>query len=324
MIGIFRKPEMACNFPSPLHSLYESKYLALTYSELLLVCDSVTINITNDMAKAVREETVKQTESKLWFKFRAGRITASRMKQACHTDPAMPSQSLVKAICYPEAYKICTQATQWGCQHETFALEQYTSSQSSKHQVFSVKNCGLFLNPKWPHLGASPDSIVACDCCGKGAVEIKCPLCNKDEDIEATVLNSKSCLIVVDGSIHLDKKHAYYYQVQTQIFVAKYHTAIFVSAHFLKVVLACILKGFTLILNFGMSVSAKQNISLRSAFYQNLLESGTQDQSKMPLQEPAHLQLVPQLQSAKLQNPQNIFTATVDSQNPQMAPPRQK
>ena len=212
---------MACNFPSPLHSLYESKYLALTYSELLLVCDSVTINITNDMAKAVREETVKQTESKLWFKFRAGRITASRMKQACHTDPAMPSQSLVKAICYPEAYKICTQATQWGCQHETFALEQYTSSQSSKHQVFSVKNCGLFLNPKWPHLGASPDSIVACDCCGKGAVEIKCPLCNKDEDIEATVLNSKSCLIVVDGSIHLDKKHAYYYQVQTQIFVCE-------------------------------------------------------------------------------------------------------
>ena len=115
------------NFPSPLHSLYESKYLALTYSELLLVCDSVTINIINDMAKAVREEIVKQTESKLWFKFRAGRITASRMKQACHTDPAMPSQSLIKVICYAEAYKICTQATQWGCQHETFALEQYTS-----------------------------------------------------------------------------------------------------------------------------------------------------------------------------------------------------
>ena len=51
--------------PLPLHSLYESKYLALTYSELLLIYDSVTIDITNDMTKAVREETVKQTESKL-------------------------------------------------------------------------------------------------------------------------------------------------------------------------------------------------------------------------------------------------------------------
>ena len=124
--------------------------------------------------------------------------------------------------------------------------------------------------------------------------------------------------------IHLNKKHAYYYQVQTQIFICEVAYCNFCVCTFLESSPSMHMKGFTLILNFGMSVSAKQNISLRSAFYQNLLESGTQDQSKMPLQEPAHLQLVPQLQSAKLQNPQNIFTATVDSQNPQMAPPRQK
>jgi len=34
---------------------------------------------------------------------RCGRITASKFKSACHTDPASPSISLITAICYPEA-----------------------------------------------------------------------------------------------------------------------------------------------------------------------------------------------------------------------------
>ncbi len=79
------------------------------------------------MAKAVEKETIQQASSKLWFKFRAGRITASQMKQACHTNSSMPSQSLVKAICYPEAFKFVTKATQWGCQHEATARDMYKS-----------------------------------------------------------------------------------------------------------------------------------------------------------------------------------------------------
>ena len=101
------------------------------------------------MAKAVEQETIQQASSKLWFKFRAGRITASRMKQACHTDPAMPSQSLIKTICYPEAYKFVSKATQWGCKHESTAHDHYKSSRCSRHHNFSL-NSGL--NPDWHHL----------------------------------------------------------------------------------------------------------------------------------------------------------------------------
>ena len=32
-----------------------------------------------------------------------------------------------------------------------------------------------------PYIGASPDAIVTCDCCGKGIVEIKCPYCFRDK-----------------------------------------------------------------------------------------------------------------------------------------------
>ena len=43
------------------------------------------------------------------------------------------------------------------------------------HTQFSCTPAGLVVNPEYPHLGASPDGWVNCDCCGRGVVEIKCP-----------------------------------------------------------------------------------------------------------------------------------------------------
>ena len=206
--------------PAPLPSLYNAKYLTHDYTDLLILCYSIDIGISNAMAAAVEQETRQQSSSKLWFKFRAGRITASRMKQACHTDTAMPSLSLIKMICYPEAYKFVSKATQWGCNHEATACDQYRLHQGSLHQKFTLRQSGLVLHPDWPHLGASPDSIIQCECCGPGVLEIKCPFCRKDEDVDAITSSSKSCLIASsDGSSHLDRNHRYYYQVQTQLFI---------------------------------------------------------------------------------------------------------
>ena len=62
----------------------------MEYHELLKVCETVEINVTNEMAIAVEKATRNQSNSKLWFKNRADRITASRMKAVCHTDAANP------------------------------------------------------------------------------------------------------------------------------------------------------------------------------------------------------------------------------------------
>jgi len=87
------------------------------------------------------------------------------------------------------------------------------------HEHFVVSDSGLNVNPQWPHLGASPDGIVNCDCCGKGSCEIKCPFCYKDATIQETSGQKNSCLIENNGNISLNKKHAYYFQVQAQIFI---------------------------------------------------------------------------------------------------------
>jgi hypothetical protein len=59
----------------------------------------------------VEKETRKQSGSRIWFRQRAGRITASKVKQVLGTKCDNPSKSLIKSICYPEAYQFSTVAT---------------------------------------------------------------------------------------------------------------------------------------------------------------------------------------------------------------------
>jgi len=40
------------------------------------------------------------------------------MKAVCHTNAGKPAQSLIKRICYPEAFSFKSKAIIWGCQHE--------------------------------------------------------------------------------------------------------------------------------------------------------------------------------------------------------------
>ena len=208
------------NFPQPLTSLKNVKYMGMNYHDLLKECDSVSLNITEKMVECVETATRDQSKSKLWYKFRAGRITASRMKTVCHTDSAKPSQSLIKGICYPEAFSFTRKATSWGCSHESEAREIYLKTSKSQHGDFSVAECGLFNNTEWPFVGASPDGIINCTCHGRGVLEIKCSFCHREASLQtAATEDKKFCLKVTDGKLHLDKSHAYYYQVQTQLFV---------------------------------------------------------------------------------------------------------
>jgi hypothetical protein len=43
-------------------------------------------------------------------------------------------------------------------------------------------------------------------------VEIKCPYCQRDSSI-----SDAECIQSSDGEMHLNKEHAYYYQIQFQL-----------------------------------------------------------------------------------------------------------
>jgi len=78
-----------------------------------------------------------------------------------------------------------------------------------------VTAAGLFIDSERPFVGASPDGIVNCTCCGKGVLEVKCPLRVKDGLPEEDKENF--CMTQKDGKWILRRDHAYYYQVQTQL-----------------------------------------------------------------------------------------------------------
>ena len=135
-----------------------------------------------------------------------------------YTNPKLPSKSLIKAICYPESVTFTSKATKWGCDHEKTAREVYLESIADYHTDLTVSDSGLVIHPDSAHLGASPDGIVNCSCCGAGVIEVKCPFsCTDISFLEATN-DSKFCLKSVgDGNYELKTDHSYYYQVQLQM-----------------------------------------------------------------------------------------------------------
>lgn len=210
--------------PRLLQSLFKPTYLEYNYSQLLeLANDHTEENITPTMVQSLANLTSDQSKSKHWFQYRAGRVTASRFRQVLHTDTHQPSVSLVKHICYPDVHRFSNPATAWGCEHEKSALQAYKSEVMLQHEGVNVSRCGFIVCEEHPFLGASPDALVQCDCCGLGVVEIKCPFCVNQASFEVAVDKSKNfCLDQLpEGIFKLKHDHSYFYQCQLQMFVTK-------------------------------------------------------------------------------------------------------
>ena len=148
------------------------------------------------------------------------------------------------------------------------------------HSNFSVCDVGLVINPKWPYLGATPDGKVSCTCCGKGIVEIKCPYCHKESTIDNATQDKNFCLKKdSSGKIYLDHSHAYYFQVQTQLFLTDLEYCDFCVSNRTRWMIY-ILSALVQTHNFGPTVSVKLIISLLHVFFQSCLESGTLAQTE--------------------------------------------
>ncbi|XP_061663721.1 uncharacterized protein LOC133493835 [Syngnathoides biaculeatus] len=207
--------------PAPLTSLYEEDNLALSLEELQELSRGVTLSLTGEMVIPVQRETIGQSNTKLWFRLRAGRITASQLRSACQSNPMNRLKSLVKKICYPGSHNCATKATRWGIQHEKVATFKYEKFMADDHTNFAVIDTGHHLNPRWPFLGASPDCLVRCSCFGMGVCEIKCPFSARDLTVDEAVKTPNCCLVsIANNAHHLSRNHPYYYRIQAQLHVS--------------------------------------------------------------------------------------------------------
>lgn len=163
------------DLPIVMSNIYDKSLLGADLATLIEVAPHKLLlyTVLPEQQRIVEEMTRQQSESRLWFRMRTGRVTASRFKAASRTCPDSPSKSLILSICHPELGKFSTAATRWGCHHEKQARDAYESFQRTKHEAFKVEESGFFINVDHGFIGASPDGLVNCKCCGNGVCEIK-------------------------------------------------------------------------------------------------------------------------------------------------------
>lgn len=222
--------------------LFDNKNLKLAYPDLLKKCFSVEICLSNEEILQIEKDTQNQAKGSAFFRHRAGHIGASVSGAVCRTNPAQPSQTLIKSICYPNLFKVNTKAVIHGCKHEADAIKAYEAEMVKSHVDFKLSQCGLVINQQYPWIHATPDFLVSCSCCGLGCGEVKCPLCIDRCDFDSYVLKKNSCLEKVAGKFQLKRSHNYYFQVQQQLFTLperKYNDFVvcgFDSAHHATIV----------------------------------------------------------------------------------------
>ena len=174
--------------------------------------------------------TESQSKSKEWCHARWCCITASTCKVVVGLGEQVQSNTISLQRCYnwvrnklwyPD--NVTTSDMQYGFKEELSARMAYTKKTGN-----SITETGIWVNKKYPHLGASPDGIVKSQDTF-GIVEIKCLKVLRNQTVTelinsvdigkpSTVLN-RQCFSVVNGKLVLKKGHAYYYQIQMQLLV---------------------------------------------------------------------------------------------------------
>ena len=165
-----------------------------------------------------------QGQSTDWKSQRVGRITASTshrvmtmVKSLKDKNDSSSATSLTELLTGQSSTPENIPALQYGHEMEEEARQHYLEEMKRLgHKDVKVEPCGLFVMQNKSFLGASPDAVVSCSCCGKGVLEIKCPYSIANQipsESNLTYLRKTA----VDGKVNLVSSHPYYSQVQTQM-----------------------------------------------------------------------------------------------------------
>ncbi|CAN8007430.1 unnamed protein product [Ixodes pacificus] len=212
---------VATKFPSAILTSLWRDDMPATWEEVIAECRDMADSLALDpeVTAAIEVETKKQASSEKWFAFRAGRVTASNARAVCRTPIDNPSQSLVRRICYPLETQFWAPQVAWGREKEGKARDACIADIAPIHHNFRCEESGLHLSTEHPFLGATPDGLVSCTCCGKGVLEIKCPYRAKYSWTSEISKLKNSWLTMECGKLSLKTDHRYYFQVQMQMLV---------------------------------------------------------------------------------------------------------
>lgn len=163
--------------------------------------------------------------SDTWFKERSIRLTASNFYDAYHCYD-VKSKTFKPT---PKKKGGWQAAVDYGVMYEPTAIatvQRWLDANVDCDHPKLIQNCGLYVSPSHPFLGASPDGVIPCPMTGQvlECVEVKCPYSKRfsSSDFPAYVLKNTDT-----GKYELDPKHQYFYQIQGQMFTTGANRCLF-------------------------------------------------------------------------------------------------
>ena len=159
--------------------------------------------MTDEDIVAVEVSTRGQADNKAWQEARQYHITSSRFGAICKATDKRDMHKLAQDLITP--HPLNTAPILHGRKYESVAVEKFEQKMG-----LTTHECGLFVSKDYPQLAASPDRVVDTDC----VLEVKCPFTARDKLVNAV---NVPYLKEVNGTLTLDEKHDYYYQIQGQL-----------------------------------------------------------------------------------------------------------
>ncbi|XP_021353601.1 uncharacterized protein LOC110450420 isoform X2 [Mizuhopecten yessoensis] len=176
----------------------------------------------------IEEMTRGQADNIDWFAYRTGRVTASIFSSVLHFrfNENYDNYILKKVMCPPppvmSSRSGAPEILRFGKDHEPIARSLYSTQYASNHKKSTVRECDFFVDTDHPFMGASPDGLVCCKCCGKGLLEVKCSYTFRDSTPQDACADAHYHLYSDDANvIHLKKDSPWYIQFHGQMGVCK-------------------------------------------------------------------------------------------------------
>ena len=177
--------------------------------------------------------TEGQSQSQKWFQERWLRLTASKCLNAFRIGRLITSEAPNAAVRVSKFIRtniwkidivpIQTYWMKYGFECEPKAIDKYEEQTKT-----TVCDSGLWVNPKYPFLGCSPDGLLGKD----GIIEIKFLkiITSPNQSLVPKDVINRQCFKITDGTLELKHGHDYYYQMQLQLLVTerKYCDFVFV------------------------------------------------------------------------------------------------
>lgn len=119
------------------------------------------LEISQQECDSIERLTRGQAGNGQWNFQRSGRITSSNFGYVYVRKESSTPDGLAKRLFQYSTFD--NKYVRWGRTHEPAARRMYDYTQNTQrkpHERLCVQQCGLFVNPDYPHLGASPDGLV--------------------------------------------------------------------------------------------------------------------------------------------------------------------